>query len=139
METLLTHTTETIVKNKFYEIAINKVKSRVYIQIIGFWRSPQEAGNYLKDLDRALQGFSGKFTLLVDLTQMISHPLEVQPIHLQAQQLLLSRGLLQTAEVYKSSFVQFQTTKISKQSKMPLQQFTSIEGAEAYLDSIKNG
>ena len=67
---------------------------------------------------------------------MKTHPAEVQAINVKAQQLLLSGGLLQTAEVYASSFIQFQTTNLSKQSKMPLKQFTSKQEAEAYLDTV---
>jgi hypothetical protein len=76
------------------------------------------------------------FTLLVDLTGMKAHPLSVQPVHLQAQQMMLARGLAQTAEVCASSMVVFQTGAISKQSQMPLRQFTSKEEAEAFLDAL---
>jgi hypothetical protein len=137
METLLTSNKETVAKNNYYEIAIDSVKNRAYIKIIGFWRNPQEAGNYIKDLHRGLRCLQGRFTLLTDLTEMKTHPVEVQSVHLQAQRLLLTKGLLQTAEVYASSFIQFQTNNLSKQSKMPLKQFTSIEAAENYLDSIE--
>jgi len=136
METLLTSNKERIASNKFYEIAINKTTSRAYITIIGFWRNPGEVAHYLKDLEKGIAGLQGKFTLLTDLREMKTHPIEVQAIHVKAQQLLLAKGLMQTAEVVASSFIQFQTTNLSKQSKMPLKQFTSINEAEAYLDTF---
>ncbi len=123
-------------QNKHYQIGIDKDKKRAFITIIGFWRSPEEVSEYLKDLDRALLQLQPGFTLLTDLSQMKTHPQTLKPVHLQAQQLLLSRGLTQTAEVVSSSIVQFQTESLSKQSSMPLRQFNSLEEATAYLDEI---
>ena len=136
METLLTNTKEIIASNNYYEIAIDRTKNRFYVTIKGFWRSSQDVVHYLKDLKTGLARLQRKFTLLTDLREMKIHPQEIQNIHLQAQQLLLNNGLMQTAEVYASSFVQFQTTNLSKQSKMPLKQFTSIGEAENYLDTF---
>jgi hypothetical protein len=111
-------------------------KNRAYITIIGFWRSPEEAGPYVQDLDRALVQLKPGFTLLTDLTQMKAYPASVQPLHLEAQQLLLTRGLSQTAEVCASSMVEYQTNALSKKSSMPLRQFTDPGAAEAFLDAV---
>jgi hypothetical protein len=90
----------------------------------------------LPDLDGALLQLQPGFTLLTDLTQTKTHPQTLNRVHLAAQQLLLSRGLTQTAEVVPSSIVQFQTESLSKESQMPLQQFSSQMEAMAYLDRI---
>lgn len=127
---------QVIYENQQYQIGIDKDKNRAFITIIGFWRNPEEVSEYLPDLDRALQQLQPDFTLLTDLSQMKPHPQALNPVHLAAQQLLLSRGLTQTAEVISSSIVQFQTDLLSKQSSMPLRQFKSLEQASAYLDEI---
>ncbi|MDO1451479.1 hypothetical protein Q0590_34715 [Rhodocytophaga aerolata] len=136
MTTLISKAKRVTATNQHYQLSIDQAKNRAYITIIGFWRSPQEVATYVQDLDKALTQLRAKFTLLTDLRSMKTHPKEVQQLHLEAQQLLLSKGLLQTAEVYESSFIQFQTSTLSKESKMPLKQFTSIEMAEEYLDSF---
>ena len=127
---------QVIHENKHYQIGIDKEKNRAFITIIGFWRNPGEVSEYLPDLDRALLQLQPGFTLLTDLSQMKTHPQTLNPVHLAAQQLLLSRGLTQTAEVVASSMVQFQTESLSRQSAMPLQQFSSPVEAIAYLDSV---
>ena len=126
-----------IAKNKFYEIYIDKIKNRMYLKIKGFWRHKDDVANYTNDILRATASINSDFTLLADLSEMIAHPAEVQDIHIEAQQILISKGLLQTAEVYESSFVQFQTLKLSGKSKMPLHQFNNTEVAEKFLDSLK--
>jgi hypothetical protein len=136
MTPLISNAKRVTATNQHYELAIDQAKNRAYITIIGFWRSPQAVATYVPDLEKALTQLRARFTLLTDLRSMKTHPKEVQQLHLQAQQLLLSKGLLQTAEVYESSFIQFQTGNLSKQSKMPLKQFTSIQQAEQYLDSF---
>ncbi len=124
------------IENKHYQIGIDKSKNRIYLTILGFWRSPEEVGEYLPDLDGALAELRPGFTLLTDLTQMKSHPQALNPVHLGAQQLLLSRGLTQTAEIVRSSFVQFQAESLSKQSAMPRRQFSTFEEATTYLDQF---
>jgi hypothetical protein len=127
---------QVITQSKHYQIGIDKDKNRAFITIIGFWRSPEEVSDYLPDLDGALLQLQPGFTLLTDLTQTKTHPQTLNRVHLAAQQLLLSRGLTQTAEVVPSSIVQFQTESLSKESQMPLQQFSSQMEAMAYLDRI---
>lgn len=126
----------TIRQHKFYEMAVDPSINRFYLRILGFWRSKEEVSGYLPDLEKALSEIQPGFTLLTDLSEMKTHPAEVQELHLQAQALLLRKGLRQTAEVYASSFVQFQTSAISKKSTMPSRQFESHEAAEGYLDVI---
>ncbi len=110
---------QVVARNKHYEIGMDPGKNRAYITIIGFWRSPEEVGPYVQDLDRALVQLAPGFTLLTDLTQMKAYPASVQPLHLEAQQLLLTRGLSQTAEVCASSMVEYQTNTLSKKAVCP--------------------
>ncbi len=127
---------QVVAQTQHYCIGVDQDKNRVFITIIGFWRSPEEVDGYVRDLDQALLQLQPGFTLLTDLTQMKPHPQTLNPVHLQAQQLLIRGGLAQTAEVISSSIVQFQTELLSKQSAMPLRQFTSLAEAEAYLDAL---
>jgi hypothetical protein len=120
----------------YYRIGLDKAKNRVYLAILGFWRSPQEVSTYLEDLDRTMLLIKRGFTLLVDLSEMKAHPQALNAVHVKAQQLMINKGLAQTAEVTVNSIVQFQTDLLSKQSAMPLRQFNTRKEAEAYLDSF---
>jgi hypothetical protein len=125
-----------ITQNKFYEIAVDTQLNRAYLKIIGFWRSKPEVPHYIPDLEKALAHLQPSFTLLTDLSEMKTHPADVQELHLEAQALLLRKGLTQTAEVFTSSFVQFQAGNLSRKSKMPLRQFVQLDEAEIYLNTL---
>lgn len=126
--------TQVLYDNPHYRLAIDPAKNRLYITIIGFWRQKEDVADYIKELALSLDRLQPGFTLLTDLRAMKAHPLEVMEIHIQAQRLVVGQGLLQTAEVFNSSLVQFQTQKYSDKSSMKLKQFASIQEAELYLD-----
>jgi hypothetical protein len=41
---------QVVADTKHYQIGLDQSKNRAYITIIGFWRSPEEVGSYVKDL-----------------------------------------------------------------------------------------
>ena len=125
-----------ITQNKFYEISVDTEINRLYLKIIGFWRSREEVDHYISDLEKAVVCLKPSFTLLTDLSEMVTHPVEVHEVHLEAQALLLRKGLTHTAEVYTSSFVQFQAGNLSRKSNMPLRQFVHLEEAESFLSTL---
>lgn len=127
---------ETVFETPQYHIAIDKEKNRAYLTIIGFWRDPAQVAQYVPDFEKAVTKLKRGYTLLTDLRQMKTHPQAVQQVHMDAQAMLIRTGLKHTAEVLESAIVQFQTQKLSSESKMPLTQHKSIEEAEEHLDSL---
>ncbi|MBC8110205.1 MAG: hypothetical protein H7Y04_04005 [Verrucomicrobia bacterium] len=125
-----------MIYNNYYKFSYKPEINRLYIAIKGFWRTKEDVSGYVEDLGKILLLTEKNFTLLTDLREMKTSPKEIEEIHLAAQKELLKFGLRQTAEVVESSLVQSQTHRYSKNSEMPLEQFDSIEKAEAFLDEI---
>ncbi|MDJ1486091.1 hypothetical protein QNI16_36755 [Cytophagaceae bacterium YF14B1] len=126
-----------IAKTPQYEIAIDETKNRVYLKVLGYWRNAESVANYISDWRKTLALLKPNFTLLTDLTTMLTHPAEVLGIHKQAQELLTENGLRHTAEVAPKDFVTaFQLSKVAKSSQMPVRQFPTVAEAEAFLDTL---
>ncbi len=126
-----------IARNAHYAIVIDEAKNRVYLSIFGYWRNAESVANYIPDWNKTIKLLKPGFTLLTDLSTMLTHPAEVTHIHRQAQELITEKGLRFTAEIKpKDSVTAFQLTKVAKQSQMPVKQFTTSAEAESYLDSL---
>jgi hypothetical protein len=129
--------TKEIAKNANYAIVIDETKNRVYLTISGFWRNAQAVENYIPDWQKTVKLLKPGFTLLTDLSTMVTHPTEVTHIHRQAQELITEKGLRFTAEIKpKDPVTAFQLAKVAQKSQMPVKQFASFADAEAYLDSL---
>ncbi len=129
---------QNIVQDQYFEIAIDTTINRLYLKLIGFWPSAEAVAHYVPALEKALSNVRSGYTLLTDLREMKTHPAELKQIHIEAQDLLIKKGLLQTAEIVSSSFVEFQTDAISKNTNMPLKQFQNEEDAVAFLNESGN-
>jgi len=126
-----------VVKTVHYEIAVNEVKNRAYLKVIGFWRNADLVSGYVSDWRKTLTMLKPGFTLLTDLSTMITHPPEVLGVHQQVQKLVVEKKLRFTAEIKPKDIVTaMQVSKIAKASMMPVRQFASFEEAEAHLNSL---
>lgn len=129
--------TKEIAKNAHYAIVIDEDKNRVYLTIFGFWRNAEVVANYMPDWQKTIKLMKPGFTLLTDLSTMVTHPAEVTHIHRQAQELITEKGLKFTAEIKPKDFVTaFQLSKVAQKSQMPVKQFATFAEAEGYLDSL---
>ncbi len=75
----------TLYDNKYYKIEINKEKNYMLLKPIGFWRSPEVVPDYLKHITDTIKfKLNLKFSIILDITDMLTHPKEVQEkIHLE--------------------------------------------------------
>lgn len=126
-----------IAKTAQYEIAVDEIKNRVYLKIYGFWKNPQAVAGYISDWQKTMKLVKPNFTLLTDLTTMVTHPPEVTEVHKHAQEIITAGGLKFTAEVKPKDIVTaMQLTRVAKKSQMPMKQFDTFEKAEAFLNSF---
>ncbi len=44
---------KTIAKTAYYSIAVDTTKNRIYLTIIGFWKSPEIVPAYVEDMKKA--------------------------------------------------------------------------------------
>ena len=67
---------------------------------------------------------------------MKAPPTSVTPIHVQAQRMLVSKGLSRTAEVIGSAvLLELQLKKYAQESAMTKAEFSTPEEGERWLDS----
>lgn len=127
---------KTIAKTAYYSIAVDKTKNRIYLTIIGFWKSPEIVPAYVEDMKKACQEISPGFTVLADVTRMITPPAEVAAVHERAQQVTLAAGLRKTAEILpkEKALEKMALAKWSTASGMLKGMFHAIADAEAWLD-----
>lgn len=126
-----------IVENKNYTLYYNPAKNRIYLKIIGFWRSSEIVPDYIKDWSKALSHANKGFTLLTDASEMAMHPKEVGQLHEKAQQLVLKAGVKKVAEVISGAFTELQLNNVAATTKFPKKNFKNIKEAEAWLDTIE--
>ena len=126
---------KTIAKTAYYSIAVDKTKNRIYLTIVGFWKSPAVVPAYVEDMKKACQEISPGFTVLADVTRMITPP-EVAAVHERAQQVTLAAGLRKSAEILpkEKALEKMALTKWSTKTGMVKNMFHAIADAEAWLD-----
>ncbi len=125
-----------IAKNACYEIYFNIDKNRGYITLKGFWKSRDVVPCYLDDLRKILVFAKPDFTILTDLQQLITHPQELNSLHMEAQLLMVKEGVLHVAHVMPSDKIaNLQVNSISDQSGLPTTKFHTTEEAEVWLDN----
>lgn len=125
----------TLAANPQYRLEVSSVKNRAYLTIIGFWRNPEQVAHYISDWQKALAYLKPGFTLLTDAREMKIHPASVRSLHEQAQKMVVEAGIKAVAELQGEKITEFQLDGLSKDSKMPKQNFSSEEEAEHWLDS----
>lgn len=127
--------TTKIAQTPQYELAVNKVKNRAYLTINGFWRGPEEVPEYINDWKKAVAALKPDFTLLTDAREMKIHPASVRALHEEAQSLIVQAGVRKVAELQADKVAEMQLDGVSKETRMPKQNFTSQQDAEKWLDS----
>jgi hypothetical protein len=124
-----------IAKNEYYTIYVNQEKNRLYLTLIGFWKSRSAVPNYLEDLKKASNELSPGYTVLTDVTQLKTPPQDVVPLHLGAQKLVMADGSKKTAEVVGHDVTaNMAFDRFSKESGMCKGTFDNKQEAEAWLD-----
>lgn len=125
---------QNIASNPHYEIAVSKLKNRLYLKVRGFWRSPEEVPNYVSDLRKSAASLQKDFTVLADVSEMKAHPGPVRKVHEEAQTVLIMAGLGRVAEIQADLITNVQLDNLSKDTLMPKRAFNCKVQAEAWLD-----
>ncbi len=127
-----------VAENEHYILAVDPVRNRVYLTLIGFWKSRAVAPRYLEDLRRATRDVTRGYTILTDLTKMKAPPADVTAMHTEAQQLLVAAGLSKTAEILGEDIIaRMSVDRISRVSGMYKGTFDNWREAESWLDKVE--
>ena len=126
---------KTIAQNDYYVIAVDPMKNRAYLTLIGYWKSRAEVPKYLEDWKKAIRELSRGFTVLTDVTRMKAPPPDVVQLHTEAQKVLISGGLNKVAEIVGSDIIaKMAVDRFSKDSGMHKGTFDNWREAEDWLD-----
>ena len=126
---------KTIAQNDYYIIAVDPMKNRAYLTLIGYWKSRAEVPKYLEDWKKAIRELSRGFTVLTDVTRMKAPPPDVVQLHTEAQKVLMSGGLKKVAEIVGSDiFAKMAVDRFSRESGMYKGTFDNFREAEDWHD-----
>ncbi len=125
-----------IVKNEFYELAVDKQKNRISWVIKGFWKNVDAVPNFNSDWKKATDQVQKGFTIIADLTTMKPFPPDVAKLNEVKQQELMKLGCAKVAQVNFNPTAVMQINRVTKQSGMNsiLQAFENFNDANKWLD-----
>lgn len=123
-----------VISTDYYSISIDKAKNRMYLKLVGFWKTPDLVPNYPADLEKAGNMLPGKYTLVTDLTELAAIPVALNPVHHKAQEMLLKTGQTYTAEIVDNPVMKSVSKSIADTSGMKKKEFADRASAERWLD-----
>ena len=126
----------TIANNQYYLIKTDRFKNRLFLEIKGFWNTPDVVPNYFNDLQSGIDQLRDLFTTQIDIRTMKIHPQDVSEMHEECIRMLKKGGNAYSAEVTDERVVSFQINRILESQKMPTQKFSSPRFASSYLDDV---
>lgn len=129
---------EQVAQNSCYDLFVDKAKNRIYFTIHGYWKNKSAVPELLSDWKRAVALTQPSFTVLTDMRTMITHPQELNELHLAAQQFVIDSGVNQIANVLPADKIaNLQANSFTAaNSTLPFQNFNSTEEAEAWLNQL---
>ncbi len=128
-----------IASNTCYDLCYDPAKNRIYLSIRGFWKSLDNVPHYLDDWQKVLRLKKPGFTVLSNLQEMITHPQNLNFLHVQAQQMVMEQQVASIAHVIPADKIaKLQVEAIAEQSKIPVRNFDSKHQAELWLDKQSN-
>jgi len=128
---------EKVAQNACYDIIVDKAKNRVYFTIHGYWKSKSVVATLMQDWKKAVSLTQPNFTVLTDMRTMITHPQELNELHLATQQLVIDSGVNQVANVMPSDKIaNLQLNSFTANSMLPHRNFDTIDEAETWLNQL---
>lgn len=125
-----------ICSNDYYEIQISTLRNRAYLKLKGFWPSVTVVPTYVEDLAGACAKLRRGYTLLADLRQLKTPPLQVTEVHEEVQRRMVKLGLKCTAEILPPGILKMATNRYSKASQMQKQIFEDPVTGEKWLNTL---
>jgi hypothetical protein len=126
-----------IASNSYYDIAVDTARNRIYLVIKGFWQTKDLVPHYIDDVGEAISLLRPGFTVLANLTRMVTPTAEVGAVHRQAQKLLVNSGLARSAEIVNDLLLTNVIDEYAGESKMIRRVFYDSGFAEVWLDSFE--
>jgi hypothetical protein len=128
---------EMIASNGYYDVSVDVSKNRIYLTIKGYWQAKELVPNYLADVGNAAAMLKPGFTVLANLTRTVPPGREVGSLHLEAQKLLVERGLARSAEVLNDLLLINVASGYPAASQRTRRIFYDAGFAEVWLDSFE--
>lgn len=131
---------ETIHENQYYKIQIDKEKNLMVLKPIGFWRSPEVVPEYLKQIvDTVKLKLSLKFSVILDISDMLTHPKEVQEkIHLEGiRKISELKPLIILTVLPKDDISTMQAKYMARTLGREIRGFQTVDEAESFLEDYK--
>ncbi len=128
-----------IADNSCYDLSYDSEKNRIYLTIRGFWKALESVPHYLMDWQKVLKLKKPGFTVLVNMQDMLTHPQNMNSLHIQAQQLVLEQQVARIAHVIPSDKIaKLQVDSIASQTGIPVKDFGIYQDAEHWLEELTN-
>ncbi|MBB6609559.1 hypothetical protein H7F15_00780 [Pontibacter sp. Tf4] len=124
-----------VAQNSCYDLSVDKARNRVYFTIHGYWKSKSAVPDLLGDWKKIIALTQPGFTVLTDMRTMITHPQEMNELHMAAQQIIIDSGVRQVAHVMPTDKIaHLQLNSFKTNSTLPYRTFNSVEEAETWLN-----
>lgn len=131
------YSSEHVARNSCYELVVDKSKNRIYFNILGFWKNKSAVPTLIEDWKKTLALMKSGFTILTDMRTMITHPQDLNELHVTVQKLIMDAGVKQVANVLPADKIaNLQAIAIAATSTCPSQNFSSCEEAETWLNNL---
>lgn len=127
---------ETIGKNEYYMVEIDRSKNRLYLTGKGFWKDVTIARNFAEYTQQGIEKLSPGYSVLADLHEFKTPPPEVGAIIIESQK-LTANTLGKSAQVVGQNMaIEMPIDRYTKTSgiKLKNRSFATRAEAEAYLD-----
>jgi hypothetical protein len=123
-------------RNRYYDIACDETKNRIYLTLYGFWKDVKVVPLYRTDWEKVMNRVQPGFTVLADATRMKTQPADVQALHESVQLMLQNKGLGLAAKIVSDDdMADLQCDSMLRNTGLPVAKFSSPEAAESWLNS----
>jgi len=125
-----------VAQNPCYELLYDRTINRVYLAVKGFWKNREAVPHFLDDIHKTLQLTRPRFSLVVDMRTMLTHPQRLNSLHVEAQNMIKKAGMVKAAQVVPTDRIAtLQVEDINNKTSMCSEHFASLEEAERWLSA----
>ena len=128
---------ETIAKNDYYAVEVDLTKNRLYLVGKGFWKSVDIAQQFLEYVKQAIEQLSPGYSVLADLHEFKTPPLQVGEIIIESQKLSAATVGKSAQVIGENMGIAMPMGRYAKTSGIQsrTQTFATWAEAEAWLDA----
>jgi len=120
-----------------YQLTVDPTRNRIFYKHYHELGDATELPDYLSDWQLALGAVHSGFTILTDVTNLPATSEHLTKLFVQAQQLCVSHGVRQVAEVHSPDADTYKASRLAReQSSLPVRTFSDMWEADKYLDDL---